>query len=33
MTSCPRPKALDDAGALASFAVGSALGLERAATR
>jgi hypothetical protein len=33
MTGCLRPKALDDAAVLESFAVGSALGLERAATR
>jgi hypothetical protein len=33
VTGCLRPKALDDAAVLESFAVGSALGLERAATR
>ncbi len=33
MTGCLRPRGLDEAAALESFAVGSALGLERAATR
>lgn len=33
MIDCLRPKALGDPAVLASFAVGNALGLERAATR
>jgi hypothetical protein len=33
MTGCRRDKALDEAASLASFAFGSALDLERAATR
>ena len=33
MTGCLRPRGLDEAAALESFAVGSALGLERAASR